>query len=463
MQSRILAVYLFGTRCGTVRTLPSGRHEFEYSAVWLNRGPGIPLSISMPLGETPYPHQVITPFLWGLLPDNEKIHNQIAVAGDDRVSPRNVAALLAKVGIDCAGAVQIIPDKASLTEQQLDDPVEWLTDEQIGAIVRRMRDGKGANIQPGPWVEGRFSLAGAQPKFTLTKDPVTGAFGFPSWRTPSTHIFKPPMPDLADQLHNEHVCLSIARMLNINAVDSQIMHFDGEPVIAVDRYDRRTVDGSVRRLHQEDMCQAMSVYPACKYQSDGGPSASGIARKVLHGSAHPARDIETFARSLVLNFLIGGTDAHGKNYSVIFGRGGKYRLASIYDINSLIPYGIDRKTRMAMSIGGKYRIADIQPRHFEKLALDIGTEPAAMRQILEEMVGQLPDAASSVVASCRKQRVDSEIFDRLIDGVSDRCRDYRKKLDADVVTGTHDDHEAAPMPGHQSDGLPDDPAVEPTP
>ena len=463
MQSRSLAIYLFGNRIGTVRTLPSGRHAFEYSEVWLDQGPGIPLSLSMPLAAAPYPHNTIAPFLWGLLPDNEKILNQIALAGDDRVSPRNVAALLAKVGLDCAGAVQVVPDRRSLTDLQLEGPVEWLTDEQIGSIVRRMRDGKSTAVQPGAWIEGRFSLAGAQPKFAMTRDPATGAFGFPSGRTPSTHIFKPPMPDLADQLHNEHVCLSIAGRLGINAANSQVMHFDGEPVIAVERYDRSVVDGSVRRLHQEDMCQAMSVYPTSKYQSDGGPSASDIARNVLHGSAYPATDVETFARSLALNFLIGGTDAHGKNYSIIFGRGGKYRLAPVYDINSLIPYGLDRKTRLAMSIGGKYRIADIQPRHFEKLALDIGMEPAAMRQILEEMVDQLPDVASAVVAECRQKGVESEIFGKLIDGVSVRCHDYRMRLTADVTMAAGNARQAETILADRHGDPADDPPAEPAP
>lgn len=432
MQSKVLAIYLFGTRVGTVRTLPSGRHEFAYSETWLKQGPGVPLSVSMPLNPTTYPHKVITPFLWGLLPDNDKILTQIALAEGDRVSPRNVAALLAKVGIDCAGAVQIVPDKVSLTERQFEGSIQWLSEKEIGDIVRRMRDKKSAKAQPGPWVEGRFSLAGAQPKFTLTKDPTTGTYGFPSGRVPSTHIFKPPMPEITDQLHNEHVCLSIARKLRINAAESQIMSFDGEPVIAVTRYDRFVVNNSIQRLHQEDMCQAMSILPTCKYQPEGGPSASGIAQKILSGSAHPEKDIETFARSLVLNFLIGGTDAHGKNYSIIFGRGGRYRLAPLYDINSLIPYGIDRKTKMAMSVGGKYRMTDILPRHFEKLAVDIGMEPAVIRQILDEMVEQLPDAASSVVASCRDQGVDSEIFNSLVDGISERCHEYKKRLAAEV-------------------------------
>ena len=116
-----------------------------------------------------------------------------------------------------------------------------------------------------------------------------------------------------------------------------------------------------------------------------------------------------------------------------------------------------------MSIGGKYRIADIQPRHFEKLALDIGMEPAAMRQILEEMVDQLPDVASAVVAECRQKGVESEIFGKLIDGVSVRCHDYRMRLTADVTMAAGNARQAETILSDRHGDPADDSPAEPAP
>lgn len=456
MPTKRLHVLLHGHTGGTVRTLATGRLEFAYERHWRQTRSGPPLSRALPLAERPYVDRAIAPFLWGLLPENDRILGRLADAGDERVSPRNVAALLGKLGLDCAGAVQILTDPDHRASGLPASAVERLTERQIGDLIRQVRDRSPGKTQTGAWAGSCFCISGAQPKFALTIDPATGAYGLPSVDAPSTHIFKPPMPGLADQLENEHFCLSLASALGLAAARSRLMVFDGEPVIAVTRYDRLvTTEGAIGRIHQEDMCQALSVHPARKYQSDGGPSAADIVNGVLAHSADREADIGDFAKSMVLNFLIAGTDGHAKNYAIVFGEDGHYRLAPFYDINSLIPYGLGRKDRMAMSIGGKYRLGDIQPRHWDRLSAGLALDPAFVRQVLLEFTAALPDIASDVARGCRARGVDSPIFSTLVDGIAQRCRAYRQTL---ALAAADDPSAPRPttLPSSSADLAPDD-------
>ncbi len=129
--------------------------------------------------------------------------------------------------------------------------------------------------------------------------------------------------------------------------------------VVVTRYDRRVrADGEIERVHQEDLCQAPGVPPSRKYQNEGGPAPSDIAR-LLRG-AMPADAVEDavrrFADALAWNWLIGGTDAHAKNHSLLLA-GDQIRLAPLYDVASALPYGThEKKLRLAMKIGGDYAV-----------------------------------------------------------------------------------------------------------
>ena len=57
-----------------------------------------------------------------------------------------------------------------------------------------------------------------------------------------------------------------AQRLGLLAASSELARFEDERVFVVERYDRRRVNGELRRLHQVDMCQALGVMPDLKYQ-----------------------------------------------------------------------------------------------------------------------------------------------------------------------------------------------------
>lgn len=336
MSVETLVALMAGQHMGTIERGARGLLRFEYREDWRSASHAIPLSLSMPLSAAEHKHAVIEAFLWGLLPDNEQTLDRWARRF--QVSARNVFALIAHVGEDCAGAVQLArPERVRTLVEANEAEIAWLSESDVAQRLRALREDHAAWRQPRD--TGQFSLAGAQPKTALIER--RGRFGVPSGRVPTTHILKPPTPELDGHAENEHFCLAIARALGLPSASSRVRRFDDEVAIVIERFDRArlTKTQTILRLHQEDCCQALGKVPTLKYQNEGGPSAQDIAELLRVHSSRAHEDVERFVDALAFNWLIGGTDAHAKNYSLLHASGGRVRLAPLYDLASVLPYG----------------------------------------------------------------------------------------------------------------------------
>jgi serine/threonine-protein kinase HipA len=390
-----LVVLMDGHIAGAVRQDRHGELALIYDEEWRSSATSTPLSISMPLAERRH-DDAIRPYLLGLLPDNEKVLERWARTY--HASARNPFALLGYVGEDCAGAVQFVtPDRV---EAQLarDGGVTWMSEAEIADRIRLLRR------DPAAWhvaTTGNFSLGGAQSKTALHYDEATNRWGAPWGAVPTTHILKPAISGLDDHDLNEHLCLAAARHLGLDVAASRVASFDGERVIVIDRYDRhRGADGTVSRLHQEDLCQALGIPPVIKYQSEGGPSPEQIISLLRAEGAGDGADIRRFVDALAFNWIIAGTDAHAKNYSLLLS-GRQVRLAPLYDLASALPYDemFAPKLRMAMRIGGEYRVAAIGARHWRRLAESNRLDPEATLARVGELAARTPDAFKAVATS----------------------------------------------------------------
>ena len=196
----------------------------------------------------------------------------------------------------------------------------------------------------------------------------------------------------------------------------------------------------VYRVHQEDFCQALGLHPTRKYQSDGGPGAAaiiGVLRsavsdvqrrpkqpRIARAVSVADEDIATFRDALIFNWLIGGTDAHAKNYSLLLGRGGMVRLAPLYDIATALVYpGIDSmKIRMAMSIGGEYRLERISLPQWRRLAAACRLNEAALIARIGVMAASLPDLLSDEVRRARAVGLNHPVLDRMMEVLTARAQ-----------------------------------------
>jgi len=393
-------IAILGVReMGRVHQDQRGRLTFVYDDAWRQAPNAHPLSLSMPLAASEHGHAVVESFVWGLLPDNSHILDRWGRRF--RVSARNAFALIAHVGEECAGAVQFVrPERVKLLGKG-PKSVRWLDTAGVGERLRALRADQSAWRRPGD--TGQFSLAGAQPKTALFFE--RGRWGVPSGRTPTTHILKPPTGELDGHVENEHFCLALARELGLPAAASTVTRFGDEVAIVVERYDRLRTRGGVLRVHQEDVCQALGVMPTKKYESEGGPGVRDIAELLRAHSSARAEDLDRFVDAVALNWLIGGPDAHAKNYSILIGGGGQTRLAPLYDLASALPYPkLDlHKTTLAMKLGGEYRLRAIGPRQWHKLAAELRLDPTAVRDRVRALAGRIPDGAATV----RRQAVAS--------------------------------------------------------
>jgi serine/threonine-protein kinase HipA len=423
--SQELVAILDGRETGRVMRDDRGKLSFTYNEPWRTAADAYPLSISMPLALAEHGHAKIDPFLWGLLPDNEIVLDHWA--RKFHVSARNAFGLIACVGEDCAGAVQFVrPERLEAILGEAPPPIEWLDEAAIAQRLRTLREDHSAWRIPRD--TGQFSLAGAQPKTALLFD--NNRWGVPSGRVPTTHILKPPTGEFDGHAENEHFCLELARAGGLPVVDSRIMHFQDEVAIVVERYDRVRTAAGLRRVHQEDMCQALAIPPTRKYQNEGGPGIRDIVELLRTYSANAPEDVHTFLDAIAYNWLIAGTDAHGKNYALLIGAQTRVRLAPLYDVASVVPYqdiNIDR-VKLSMKLGGEYRLRNISLNHWRRLAQELHVDPDATIQRVDDFARHLADHVPDIRRRMTEEGLTHPIIARLADALTARAAACRAIL-----------------------------------
>jgi len=420
-----LVVLMNGIEAGRL-DYEQGRLSFTYDSGWRGRRGSIPISLSMPLTAASHTGAKVSAFIWGLLPDNELIIQEWARRF--QVSARQPFGLIGAVGEDCAGAIQFVtPDRVETILSGALDGIEWLSTADVAERLAGLRTNRGAWRRPGDG--GQFSLAGAQPKIALAQQ--DGRWGIPTGRTPTTHILKPPSSDLEAHAENEHFCLSVLRRLGLPVAQSYVQHFEEEVAIVIERYDRLATQQGIIRIHQEDFCQALSVPPDRKYQNEGGPGLRDIISLIREVSQAPQEDVATFVDTAIFNWIIGGSDAHAKNFSLLLSGGGRARLAPIYDVSSILPYAPQvqfQDVKLAMKIGGEYRLSDIGLRHWKRFADENRLDFDALRGRIAEIATQLPDLALSTQNELAKEGTSHVLYDKLVAVFTDRSKWVAKQL-----------------------------------
>jgi len=409
----------------------NARLSFVYEDSWKQDQRSYPLSLSMPLAAGEHGHSKIEAFLWGLLPDNDRVLE--SWARRFQVSPRNAFRLIANVGEDCAGAVQFVrPDRMeSLRTEPAAREIAWLTEDDIAERLRALRADHSAWRAASD--TGQFSLAGAQPKTALLLE--RGRWGIPSGRTPTTHILKPPTGEWDGHAENEHFCLRLARASGLVVPNSSVRRVGDEIAIVIERYDRVLSRGERIRVHQEDMCQAFALHPARKYENDGGPGVRKIVDLVREHSTHPEDDVKSFLDAIAFNWLIAGTDAHAKNYALLLGAHGAVRLAPFYDVASVLPYRSIHinKAKLAMKIGGEYRLRTIGLRHWQRLAADVHTDAESLIDRIRAMAAGFPDLIATIQREIEAEGLAHPTISTLALRISSRAKLCQARLEMTSV------------------------------
>lgn len=414
----VLTVIVGRRVAGSLSRLPGGKLQFDYDDQYAQDPDATPLSVSMPFDQRCHPDQVITPWLWGLLPDDPSVLANWARRFDlPRATP--YALLATPVGLDCPGAVRFCSPELVEEVVSHKGQIIWLAVEDVERILAGL--GRDSTDWFGAGFAGRFSLAGAQAKTALLYE--DGKWGAPVGSVPTTHILKPAIAGLAGHDLNEHLCLDAARRAGLRTVSSRIARFGDQTAVVVKRYDRYQHEYVYGRIHQEDLCQALAVPPTKKYQNEGGPGPVQVADLFRRAMPSHVADqaVREFADVLIWNWLIGGTDAHAKNYSLLL-QGGQARLAPFYDIASGLPYGDhEKKLRLAMKIGGDYQLNPYRNR-WPDAARDLGLPAEEVVDRARALARTVGDAFADAAKEPEVTALASSLPGKLTDIIASRAK-----------------------------------------
>jgi serine/threonine-protein kinase HipA len=396
---RGLAIWANGVRVGEWHIPASGPMELHYDPRWVASEQGRPLSLSLPfnLDGRPLKGDKVGFFFDNLLPDSEAIRQRIRTRF--HTSTGEAFDLLAAIGRDCVGALQLLPIDGEPGDIERISVVR-LDDTGVERLLRATLSP--APLRPGDEDDFRISIAGAQEKTALTWH--EGHWCKPLGATPTTHILKLPLGlvggrqmDMRASLENEWLCARLLEAYGVPVARSKLTTFGATKALVVERFDRRlhSSGGYWLRLPQEDFCQATGTPSSRKYEADGGPGIAELAR-ILKSSETAAEDLATLFRAQVLFWLLAATDGHAKNFSLRLLPAGRFRLTPLYDVLSAWPIVgrrndqiHEKRLKLAMGLRGKnkhYHVAEIEPRHFMSMAeaCGVGAIDAIFRDIAEQ-------------------------------------------------------------------------------
>ena len=410
-RARSLAVWMNGERVGTWTMPARGAQTFTYAESWLRSSQFRPLSLSLPagLGATTLSGNAVESWFDNLLPDSDAIRRRAQA----RFQTASTSAfdLLAAIGRDCAGAVQLLPpDQKPSGIDRID--ARPLSNQEIGRRLRAVTAAPAPGFLGPESDELRLSVAGAQEKTAFLLH--TNQWCLPLGGTPTTHLFKLPMGvigegqiDFSSSVENEWLCSRLLQAFGLPVASSEMASFDGEPCLIVQRFDRRLHASGTYwlRLPTEDCCQATSTPAAKKYENNGGPGMVAIAGLLAQSSERS--DLVTFFKAQVLFWLLRAIDGHAKNFSLFLNPGGRFHLTPLYDVLSAWPVigrgsgqWPQQKLTMAMAWFGEkgryYKPLEITGRRMLLTAKRLGLGDA--QPLLDELIAQTPTVIAAVQA-----------------------------------------------------------------
>jgi serine/threonine-protein kinase HipA len=413
-----LSVFLRGVSIGSLERTGPSRYRFAYSEDAIQgdwRDPMARLSASLPLREERFKPSESAPFFEGLLPEGAI---RATIAGKLGISEGNGFDMLAALGADCAGAVVILPEDRPFRSAQ-QSAARPLSEEEIGDLLRDLpRDPLGVDSNPGGV---RLSLGGVQDKLVLVRLP-DGEFAQPLEGAPSNCLLKPEQERFEGLAVNEAFCMRVAAAAGNQAAKTEVLDLDGIRCLYSERFDRTlAADGTAVRLHQEDMCQALGLLPTQKYEAEGGPSVASVIELLRRQpSRRIALDVNAFVRAVLTNFLLGNSDAHGKNFSLLYDPAAGVRLAPLYDVVSTAIY--DGLTpRMAMAIGAEQDPFQVDLGCWERLGAESGLG-GGLTKFVRGWAGEVLATAGACLRDAEQEGWSHPVLEAVMDVTRERAR-----------------------------------------
>lgn len=391
-------------KAGTITGSSSADAAFRYDETYRTDKENRPVSISLPFSKTPFTPEETRAYFEGLLPEGFSRHT---IADSMHIESDDYISILKELGRECLGAVQILADSSSVTDSGYK--------ELSAAEVKTLAE-EGVSQAADFVIKSHLSLTGASGKTGLYYERKTQKWFQPLGSAPSNYIVKQSHIRLESIVVNEQLCLLTAKKLGIDIPESFIFQTvrnktgDAEILFATKRFDRssdkesKILNGLAvpYRLHQEDFAQALGIKAAWKYEKNGEQYLKKMFEILRAYSANPIEDQLKLWRMCVFNFVIGNTDNHLKNYSLVYGKDlHTVRLAPCYDVISTRVYGAGNR-EMSLSINGKINSEEVTRSDFEAEAKKVGLGSKIAMRIYDEICSRFEKALYESVHDLEK-------------------------------------------------------------
>lgn len=367
--------------------------------------------MSLPRKAEAFTRRECRPFFGGLLPEEGQLE---AVARTLGISKGNDFKLLEALGGDVAGALTLWPEGERPPAPGATAQPHPLDDERVAELLD--------TLPKRPLLAGqegfRLSLAGAQSKLPVIL--VGGQIALPAPGQPTTHILKPPVTRFPATTENEALMMRLAAALDLPVAPVQPGTVAGRPYLLITRYDRRFEEsGGVRRLHQEDFCQALGIPPERKYQAEGGPTFRHSFDLLRRAATRPAVEVLKLLDAAVFNVIIGNADAHGKNFSLLY-QNTDVTLAPLYDLLCTVAYP-DLSPHFAMKVATCAALEEIDNRTWSAFANDAGIAAPYVRQRVKALAASTKHIVAGVAERLGEAGLDREALTNLASLVASRA------------------------------------------
>ena len=387
---------------GTLERQDSSEAIFRYCSNYLSRPNIHPISLSLPLQDKAFSTSATRIYFEGLLPEG---FTRRSVAQWMHTSENDYLSILHGLGRECLGAVRI-----SAADDITEASYEKLT---LGEVKELASEGAAKSTEIV--VQSHLSLTGASGKVGLYYDSKNGEWYFPKGTAPSTHIVKQSHIRLGGIVVNERFTLMVARKCGLDTASCFIINTgagnDDEILLASQRYDR-SFAGSVKningmpvplRLHQEDFAQALGIPSSEKYETHGQKHMKAMFELLRKCSSNPIEDQLKLWDMIIFNRLVGNTDGHIKNFSLIYTPDMKgMRLAPAYDLVSTAVYPSCTRS-MAFSVGGENSLDNISRKSFIDAAHEIGLGEKIAMAHFDTICNAFPNTLDAVAEDLKNQ------------------------------------------------------------
>ncbi len=399
--------------------------SFSYLPGYLESEDPRAISVALPLRHESFTPKETAVYFEGLLPEG---FSRQAVAEWLSEDERDYTSILHGLGRECLGAVRITNDEDVIP----DSSYKRLSMDEVVVLAK-----EGASKSTELLMQTHLSLAGATGKAGLYTNDAGSTWFLPVGTAPSTHIVKQSHVRLEDIVINEYLSLLTASELGIETAESFIITPDANDrqtlLLSSKRYDRKDSMGKKTaegfsipcRLHQEDFAQALGIPSSEKYEKNSSGYMAAMFDLIRRVSTDPVKDMSALWDRIVFNYLIGNTDAHIKNYSLLYDVGlSAIRLAPAYDILCTVYYR-QSTGKMAFSIGGESDLHSITDLNFEKAAKDAGMGAKFAMNRYRSMKNDLPGALKHAAEKLSDEGFPEadRVYKRMKEIIAELCRD----------------------------------------